>query len=382
MIRAVDAEPSSALARDLAILLLAGVLSLGALWLAGGSRLAPDSYRYLSAAQRINLDLPLVGQQRLAPGYTHSLAWLQRRGLDLVSGIQVVALAQCLLSLAAAGLAYLALAPLWGRRAALLGGLIYLLLPNLQRWNLYILSDGPANSMLVTVMAATLLVPRRSWALALLLAAGAWLGLLRSEGFLFLLPPLIYLAWRRRWPAVGVVAALTAALALGQDMVAAAGSQEMMNHLRRGVVMWGMSSLAPPPGLDSLTAAGPAHFYWLLAVSHPAWLLKLMALRVFWLLFYAYPPHHPLWYSVAAPGLALALYLLAAWGAWRGKGQRGEACLVWGFLAVAVVVAALTWVASDGRFLTRPLCCLAFLAGLGVERLLPGGGAGPAPGKR
>ena len=122
MIRDVDAEPSSALARDLAILFLAGVLSLGALWLAGGPRLAPDSYRYLRAAQRINLDLPLVGQQRLAPGYTHSLAWLQRRGLDLMPGIQVTALAQCLISLAAAGLAYMALAPLWGRRAALLGG--------------------------------------------------------------------------------------------------------------------------------------------------------------------------------------------------------------------------------------------------------------------
>lgn len=382
MIRAVDSEPSSALARDLAILLLAGVLSLGALWLAGGPRLAPDSFRYLSAAQRINLDLPLVGQQRLAPGYTHSLAWLQRRGLDLLAGIQVAALAQCLLSLAAAGMAYVALAPLWGRRAALLGGLIYLLLPNLQRWNLYILCDGPADSMLVMIMAATLMLPRRAWALALLLAAGAWLGLLRSEGFMFLLPPLIYLAWRRRWSAAGAVAALTAALALGQDMVAAAGAQDMMNFLRQGVVMWGMSSLAPPPGLAAITATSPAHFYWLVAVSHPAWLLELMGLRVFWLLFYAYPPHHPLWYSVAAPGLALALYLLAAWGTWRGKGQRGEACLVWGFLVVAAVVAALTWVASDGRFLTRPLCCLVFLAGLGLDRLLLGGGPGRVPGKR
>lgn len=65
--------------------------------------MAPDSYRYLSAAQRINLDLPLVGQQRLAPGYAHSLAWLQRRGLELMAGIQVTVLAQCLLSLAAWG---------------------------------------------------------------------------------------------------------------------------------------------------------------------------------------------------------------------------------------------------------------------------------------
>lgn len=130
--------------------------------------------------------------------------------------------------------------------------------------------------------------------------------------------------------------------------------------------------LAPPPELAGAVVTGPAHFYWLAAFSHPGWLLELMGLRVFWLLFYAYPPHHPLWYGVAAPGLALALYLLAAWGTWRGKGQRGEACLVWGFLAVAAVVAALTWVASDGRFLTRPLCCLVFLAGMGLERLLPG----------
>lgn len=35
MIRAMDGEPSSALARDLVILLLAGVLSLGAMWLTG-----------------------------------------------------------------------------------------------------------------------------------------------------------------------------------------------------------------------------------------------------------------------------------------------------------------------------------------------------------
>ena len=375
-------NPASALVRDLAVLLLAGVLSLGALWLAGGPRLAPDSFRYLSAAQRINLGLPLVCQQRLAPGYTHSLAWLQRRGLELMAGIHVVALAQCLFSLAAAGLAYLALAPLWGRRAALLGGLIYLLLPNLQRWNIYILTDGPADSMLVMIMAATLLVPRRAWALALLLAAGAWLGLLRPEGLVFLLPPLVYLARRRRWPVAGAVAALTAALALGQDMGAAAGAQDMMSLLRQGVVMWGMSALPPPPELAGAVVTDPAHFYWLAAFSHPGWLIKLMALRVFWLLAYAYPPHHPLWYSVAAPGLALALYLLAAWGTWRGKGRRGEAWLLWGFLAAAAVVAALTWVTSDGRFLTRPLCCLVFLSGLGLERLLPGGNAPLAPGKK
>ena len=227
--------------------------------------------------------------------------------------------------------------------------------------------------MLVMIMAATpLLVPRRVWALALLLAAGAWLGLLRSEGFLFLLPPLAYLAWRRRWLAAGAVAALTAALALGQDMGAAAGAQDMMNLLRQGAVMWEMSSLAPPPELAGAVVTGPAHFYWLAAFSHPGWLLELMGLRVFWLLFYAYPSHHPLWYSVAAPSLALALYLLAAWGTWRMKWCRSEAWLVWGFLAAAMLVAALTWVASDGRFLTRPLCCLVFLAGLGVERLLPG----------
>lgn len=372
----MGAKPASALVRDLAVLLLAGVLSLGALWLAGGPHLAPDSLRYLSAAQRINPDLPLVGQQRLAPGYTHSLAWLQRRGLEADEGIQVVVLAQCLLSVASAALAYLALAPLWGRRAALLGGLIYLLLPNLQRWNIYILTDGPADSMLVMIMATTLLLPRRAWALALLLAAGAWLGLLRSEGLVFLLPPLVYLAWRRRWPAAGAVAALTAALALGQDMGAAAGAQNMLGLLKQGVVMWDMSALPPPPALAASAAAGPAQFYWLAAFSHPGWLLELMGLRVFWLLFYAYPPHHPLWYSIAAPALALALYLLAAWGTWRGKGNRGEAWLVWGFLGMAMVVAALTWVVSDGRFLTRPLCCLVFLAGLGLERLLPA----PRPG--
>ncbi|MCF8048262.1 MAG: hypothetical protein K9K65_11060 [Desulfarculaceae bacterium] len=206
---------------------------------------------------------------------------------------------------------------------------------------------------------------------ALLLAAGAWLGLLRSEGLVFLLPPIIYLAWNRRWLATSAVAALVAALALGQDMGAAAGAQDMMSLLRQGVVMWDMSALPPPPDLAGAVVTGPAHFYWLVAFSHPGWLMELMALRVSWLLLYAYPPHHPLWYSIAAPVLDLALYLLAAWGTWRVKGHRGAAWLVWGFLAAAMAVAALTWVVSDGRFLTRPLCCLVFLAGLGVERLLP-----------
>lgn len=355
-------------ARDLAILLAVGLLVLGAMWLSGGTRLAPDSYRYLSAAQDINQHQPLVGYRKLAPGYTRPLAWLQRHGL----GNRVVVLGQCLLSLAAAGLAYAALAPLWGRRAAWLGGLLYLLLPNLQRWNLYILSDGPADSMLVMIMAATLLTARRRWALALLLAAGAWLGLLRSEGFLFLLPPLVYLAWQRRWGSAAAVAALLAALALGQDLGAAAQAQDMLNQLRQGVVVWGFSALPPPPGPSFLAASGPAHFYWLAAISHPLWLAQVMALRCFWLLAYAYPPHHPLWYSLAAPGLALALYLSAAWGTWRMKGRRGEAFLIWGFLAAALVVTALTYVASDGRFLTRPLCCLVFLAALGIDRLLPG----------
>lgn len=374
--------PAALLVRELAALLLVGALSLGAMWLVGGPRLAPDSLRYLDAAQDINQQRPLVGRRQLAPGYTHPLAWLLGQGLGVAQVARVAALVQCLLSLAAAALAYAALAPLWGRRAAWLGGLLYLLLPNLQRWNLYVLSDGPADSMLVVIMAATVLAVRRRWALALLLAAGAWLGLLRSEGFLFLLPPLIYLAWQRRWGSAAAVAALLAALALGQDLGAAADAQDLLNQLRQGTVMWGMSALAPPPEPAFLAASGPAHFYWLAAGSHPLWLAQVMALRCFWLLAYAYPPHHPLWYSLAAPGLALALYLSAAWGTWRMKGSRGEAFLAWGFLAVALGVAALTYVASDGRFLTRPLCCLAFLAGLGLERLLPGGRAASAPGKR
>ncbi|MCF8043752.1 MAG: hypothetical protein K9L20_16740, partial [Desulfarculaceae bacterium] len=93
---------------------------------------------------------------------------------------------------------------------------------------------------------------------ALLLAAGAWLGLLRSEGLVFLLPPIIYLAWNRRWLATSAVAALVAALALGQDMGAAAGAQDMMSLLRQGVVMWDMSALPPPPDLAGAVVTGPA----------------------------------------------------------------------------------------------------------------------------
>lgn len=371
---AMPGDGVSRTVRDLCLLLLLGALALGALGLAGGVRPAPDSHRYLRAAQNINQHLPLLGQKKLAPGYTHALAWLQGQGLDRAGLGRVVVLGQCLLSLAAAGLAYAALAPLWGRRAALLGGLLYLLLPNLQRWNFYILTDGPADSMLVMVMAATLLLPRRPWALALLLAAGAWLGLLRSEGMAFLLPSLAYLAWRRRWLAAGAVAALLAALALGQNLGAAADAQKMMMLIKHGAVMWEMSYLTPPPDLAASAASSPAQFYMQAIITHPLWLIQVMGLRVFWLLSYAYPPHHPLWYSIAAPSLVLALYLLAAWGTWRMKGQRDQALLVWGFLAMAMVVAALTWVASDGRFLTRPLCGLVFLSGLGLERLLPGRG--------
>ncbi|MBU2470009.1 MAG: hypothetical protein KKC78_15330 [Proteobacteria bacterium] len=374
--------PAGGLARGLAMLLAVGVLALGAMWLAGGARLSPDSYRYLGAAQDINQHRPLVGQKQLAPGYTRPLAWLQRQGLGMAMGVQVVVLVQCLLSLAAAGLAYAALAPLWGRRAALLGGLLYLLLPNLQRWNIYVLSDGPANSMLVMVMAATLMLPRRPWALALLLAAGAWLGLLRSEGFLFLVPPLAYLAWRRRWLPAAALAALVAALVLGQDMGGAAAAQDMLNQARQGVVVWEMSALPPPPELAALPVGNSVQFYWHALTGHPGWLARLMALRGFWLLAYAYPPHHPLWYAVAAPALALALYLLAARGAWRAGERRPESALIWGFLAVSLALAGLTYVASDGRFLTRPLCCLVFLAGVGLQGLLPGGRGAPRLGKR
>jgi hypothetical protein len=191
-----------------------------------------------------------------------------------------------------------------------------------------------------------------------------------------LLPPLFYLAWRGRLGAAGAVAALLVALALGQDMGGAAGAQDLVGQLRQGVVMWHMSYLPPPPELAALPASGLIHFYGLALLHAPLWLLELAGLRLFWLLFYAYPPHHPLWYAVVAP--LLALYLAAAWGTWRAGRARREAWLVWGFLGAALVVAALSWVTSDGRFLTRPLCCLVFLAGLGLEPLLPGRGSGPA----
>lgn len=344
-----------------------GLASLALHWLVLGVRLDGDSPRYLEAASRLLAGLPLVDKQ----GDFLAYAWLVALVRHWGGEARALVVCQGLVSLAA-GLALAAgAARALGPRAGLLAGAAYLLWPDLQRWNFYLLSDGPFNSLLAASLGLALLASRRAW---WWLALAPVLGLLllsRPEGAFFLLPLALYFALMRQpWPALALVLASLGAWLLRAP--SPASQAEILLHWGRGTVILGY------PALDRPLAQGlqaPSLGSWLvMALEHEPWgLARVAAQRGFWFLAHV-RPFYSLGHNLLAGPASLVLLGLGVWGALTRRGARVEAALCWGVVLVQLGLAMLTWADWDGRFLTRVTPALLVLAVLALAGRPQGGG--------
>lgn len=332
-----------------------GLLSLAAHWLVLGTRLGGDSPRYLEAAARLLAGLPLVDKQADFLAY----GWLVAAVLSLDGGQAGVVVVQGLMSLAAGLALFLGASRAFGPTAGLAAALAYVLWPDLQRWNCYILSDGPFNSLLATSLGLALLSNRQPWYWLALAPVLGLLVLTRPEGLFFLLPLAAYFGLNRG-PAATVLLLASLGLALLLKGPSPATSAEILEHWGRGTVIWGHAALDHPPALPT---AGHSLMGWLWAAL---WrdtynLLVAMGQRAFWFLVHARPFYslaHNLWAGLSS----LLLLGLALWGALAGGEGGRQRALAWMVVLMQLGLCMLTWADWDGRFLTRVTPALLLLA--------------------
>ncbi len=342
--------------RGLLWVLPLGAASLGLHWLVLGARLGGDSQRYLEAGARLLAGQPLVDKQADFLAYD----WLVAGVGWLGGGPAGVVLAQCLLALLAGVLLYLGGRQALGHSAGLALGLAFLCWPDLQRWNFYVLTDGPFNSLLAAGLGLGLLTARRPlWWLGLLPCL-ALLAVMRPEGPLFLLPLALYLGLRGQ-PASALFILALALLAWLVHPPSPASRAELVDNWLRATVIWGYSQLEGGLGLEPAPGQGPAHLAWRALLANPWVVLGLLARRGFWFLAHVRPFYSPAHNLLAGLG-SLGLLLLGVWGALASGGHPRERVLGWAVLGLQLALALFTWADWDGRFLTRVTPALMLLA--------------------
>lgn len=354
----------------LAWLALVWALSMTGHYLVLGVRLGGDSGRYLDGARALLAGEVLAGKQAQFLGYDGLVAL----SLGLGAGQAGVVAAQALLALAAAWLLWRAGSQAFGEAAGWLAALAFLVYPDVQAWNFYLLPDGPFASLLAMSVCLALLAARRAaWWLALAPSL-AWLALLRPEGALLLLPLALWLALGRSWGAALLLALAAAALFALAGGTGASGREDVLGHWQRGTVVWGTNLAWPSARLAGGEARGQGGVglaAWLgrAVLADPLWVAGLVVRRWFWFLAHL-RPYYSLAHNALAGLASLLLLGLAGRALVRGGAGRAKALLVLVVLAQAVLV-GLTWADYDGRCLTRVLPLILLLAAAGLAPAPP-----------
>lgn len=334
-----------------------GLVSLGAQALWMGPRLGGDSGRYLAGAQRLAQGLDLVEKQGDFPAYT----WLVHLTGATPEAPWLLLILQAGLSLLAGLTLYHAGRGAFGRLAGLAAAALFLVWPDLQRWNLYLLTDGPFNSVLAICLGLSLICEKRPLAWLGLLPGLLALAFLRPEGVIFYLPLAAGLVAQGRPGQAMALLALGAVIWLARPPSPRAVA-DLVEQWRLGAVIWGH---APPLGgleLDPSAYQGSlAGMLWRALLHDPLQVLGIMLQRAFWFLAHA-RPHYSTVHNWLAAGSSLALVVLAIWGGVTSLAGGRQRVTAWGLVITQLCLVCLTWSDWDGRFFTRVTPALLLLA--------------------
>jgi hypothetical protein len=152
------------------LIILFGVLAFSAYYQFLGVQLKGDSSRYLEAAEKISQGDALNHKQKRYLGYCYFVYGVFQIG----GSTTTLVIIQCLLSLAGALALFLAGRQAFSLPVGLLAAIWFLASPDIQHWNYYVLTDGPATSMLLVVFSlAVLCIKQPKWWL-LLAPSASW----------------------------------------------------------------------------------------------------------------------------------------------------------------------------------------------------------------
>jgi len=245
-----------------------------------GVFLGADSLRYLDGADRVLHHAGLVGKQRSYSGYIFFLVFLRYLHLNNV-GVAIVQV--CVAAVAGLGLYELA-KHLAGQMAGLLAAILFLLNPDIFRWNLFVLTDALYIDFVIlacwAIWRASGSLLTKTLAFAVVLFASS----IRPNGWplpLIAVSYWIVLQMKNRLAKLILIAALFVSFGYGlsrvQLFVSGIENENPLRALNNNVIVWGY----PHPfggALDSesvdWTKLG------LRVVRNPVSVMKLAGLRV------------------------------------------------------------------------------------------------------
>jgi hypothetical protein len=323
-----------------------------------------DSLRYVDGADRVFHHVGLVGNQRSYSGYIIFLVFL--RYLHL-SNVGVVTIQICLAALA--GLALYELAKhLAGRMAGLLAAVLFLLNPDIFRWNLFVLTDALYIDFVILSCWAiwkasgSLLTKTLSFAIVLFASSirpNGWPLPLIAVSYWILLPQ------RNRLAKLVIVAALFVSFGYGlsrmQFFVSGIENVNPLGALNNNVIVWGY----PHPFAGALDSKSVD---WrklgLQVVRNPVSTMKLAGLRVAAEFLHVRPFYSRL-HNIAILLFLPAIYASAVYGFVRLRNEP-LVLLMSAIIFYHTLIIAAFFADWDGRFLLHIFPLVGVLSSSGV----------------
>lgn len=358
------------------LIVAAGLAVDVALYALLGWRLGGDAPRYLDGAQRLLNGIALTERQLGYVGYIAVIAGFQATGLGL-TGVWFFQLALSLI----AGCAAFALGRAWfGDRTGLVCGLLWVTFVDIQRWNFYLLSDGPFISAVMICCSLTARGRTAGWpTLGAAVAAIAAMATLRINGVIFAAFFCVYLLAElnrsRRLAIAATLLVLILAVPAGRAVIGFVSRPQTHGELVRqgtyeflveGHVIWN-TVFVPMPPVDTSRSAGPGDIAAYIA-DHPLAVARLYALR-FGHYVFAYNPQYSTRHRLVNLTLWPLLYLFTLAGLssmMRQSRWAASLALLWVCQGVLVV---LTVGDFDGRYSLYAVPALLPFAAGGVDRL-------------
>jgi len=314
-----------------------------------GVFLGGDSLRFVDGADRVFHHVEFGGKQASYSGYIFFLVFL--RYLQL-SSVGVVAVQICFA--AVAGLALYELANhLAGRVAGLLAAILFLLNPDIFRWNLFVLTDALYIDFVILACWAIWKASGSLWTKTLSFAVVLFASSIRPNGWLLPLIAVFYwilLEVKHRLAKISLIGALLVSfgfgLSRGQFFVSGIENESPLSALHNKVIIWGY----PHPFEGAL---GSRSVDWkrlsLYVVKNPVSTMKLAALRVAAEFGHVRPFYSKL-HNMALLLFLPAIYASAVYGFWQLRNEPLVLLMIAIVLYHTLIVAAFfaDW---DGRFL-------------------------------
>jgi hypothetical protein len=348
----------------LMIILILGTASLLAHYQVLGVRSGGDTGQYLASARAVAQGQSVEGRRRGFLGYIYFLHGV----FSLGGGLHHVVGINCLISLVAACLMFLAGRASFSTPVGLLAALAFICAPDLQRWNFYALPEGVNNSLLTMVMCLTLLARKERRWLMLLVPALAWFCTLRAESSVLALSVItLALTGSKLGAVLGGLVLIVVWLALSPSE--SAGSFNLARALYRGKIIWNYSNLpAPPEAVLPPHGAGFIGTILHYTASYPVWMAETALSRLFWFWIHA-RPFYSLGHNLVAVAQSIALVFFSAY--WLIKHRLANRAVVppLALILIQTGIVALTFADWDGRHFVRIMPPLLLLASAGAWEL-------------